>query len=206
MKKVEISVLCVYNQLHEKEFEVDDWAEWVAVDKDGEVWGFEGKPKTVSSFWVYPSFNQSQIGDMEVKGNGCEFSDWKEYAFRVEDVLVDPEPEPEPEPIPVGPYIDPESGRTLKIFWIKDARHAIGASLATCKWIVDCAITAGRRGTHDDFVETLRFYREGVLAGKIHGDMTCNSDPLTDARRAITEGYEVDNLITFTANFWADKE
>ena len=45
--------------------EIPDWANWTAIDKDGEFWAFEDKPVKMETYWNGEGRSQRILGNRE---------------------------------------------------------------------------------------------------------------------------------------------
>jgi hypothetical protein len=186
MKDVDIQVICDKGFTHVYNEPVEDWVNWITVDADGDVGAWELKPKSDSMFaeWLHDKVGEY---DQLTKLGSCGYSDWKGHIFYLETEKL------------------PYEGK--KSFWIRDVRHATGASLLLSKFAVDCALESGLKGSHEDFRSSVRFLIDVTEQFSI--PLTGNADFETRFRKAVTvleNGFEKETISSFTLNYWKGED
>lgn len=184
MKDVGIQVICDEGFTHVYNEPVEDWVNWITVDESGEIWAWEKKPQQAHYLQEWVQGRGRGETELLSKLGSCGYSDWKNHIFDIE-----------------GPKF-PYEGK--KIRWIKDVRGATGASLLLSKFAVDCALESGLKGSHDDFVSTVRFVVNIADKFSIPVDYNPNFQAEADfiaALSALKSG-EPETLSSYTVEYW----
>lgn len=82
----EVLVKKRYVSILGKEYPLEDWAKWVAVDSDGDIYQYLNKPTRGESFWDDSDCNEdcrTQCVALYVADYGEVVQDWEELLFEV---------------------------------------------------------------------------------------------------------------------------
>jgi len=191
-EKFKLDFRCGDGYNHHEEFDLPKWAKWVSVDADGLVFAWAKRP-IKSSIWLrpYDASKMERIGDLnKSSSDACKFI---MRLIELENDTMPEEPEEKQEEVVVGPYVG------KKLNWIRDVRQTTGYGLFFSKFIVDCAMASGRLGTHEDYVDSLKF---GRTVTEKYGLIDQYTASASMAIRAL-EGEEVKpSLIQIAVEFW----
>lgn len=78
-KEVQVTVLLV--TIRGKTFQLADWAKWVAVDMDGDIYQYPEKPHITEDWWDTNAFRD---GSKLFDANCMEFvEDWEDQIYEV---------------------------------------------------------------------------------------------------------------------------
>lgn len=61
------------------QFNIPDWAEWVAQDRDGSWWAYQAEPNQQHSGWY-----ENEVGKSVKLGLTAQPEDWREMLFSVD--------------------------------------------------------------------------------------------------------------------------
>lgn len=180
-----VKVVCNHNITRHKRLTVPAWANFITVNFAGEIEAWASEPFTaVDGKWL-----NSVSGDGEVLDSftlDCTFPYWSESCFRVREIEQD---------LPYG---------NGKIKWIKHVRQASGCGLVVAKWAVDCAIAAGRKGTQEDLLDTIRFVLDANRDGVLDLKDNYKTAPLAEACSALKNSGTVNPLVELALNYWKE--
>lgn len=65
-----------------KQTDLPDWAEYVSVDSDGEVWYYKFKSETLIDEWCFKGDAEDYVEDVDLNG-----ADWKQCCWKISDLL-----------------------------------------------------------------------------------------------------------------------